>query len=182
MFLIRTLKNILHSIISITTKRNIFSIYDISSLKLKQWQSFVLASLWNFFVKIQQDSLFVSLFQPFVLFSFSILIACSYCLVPSFNNPAETTQSGMKKLAIHASKLCAQYPQVWSAYDNRLIELFTNVVGLGTMADNCPAKLLVISVFTWAGSINWTMTPLEFSTKESKNYIQYLFKCAIVLW
>ena len=39
-------------------------------------------------------------------------------------------------------------------YDNRLMELSTNVEGLGTMADNCPAKLLVISVFTWAGSIN----------------------------
>ena len=109
-------------------------------------------------------SLIVSLFQPFVLFSFSILIACSYCLVPSFNIPVETIQLGKKELTIHVSKLWAQYPQVWSVYDNRLMELSTNVEGFGTMADNFPAKLLVISVFTWAGSINWTITPLEFST------------------
>ena len=34
--LIQTLKNILHSLISITSKCNIFSLYNISCLKLKQ--------------------------------------------------------------------------------------------------------------------------------------------------
>ena len=53
--IIRTLKNILNGLISITTQCNIFSIYNISSLKLKQWQSFVLAILWNFLIVVIQQ-------------------------------------------------------------------------------------------------------------------------------